>query len=355
MSDSEKRKQPDGALRNQGGFFRRRTGVAGIRFASLCLSVCWLLSISNPSRAADAPADYLRQIRPILRERCIACHGSLKQEGGLRLDTAELAIQGGDSGPVILRGDVAKSLIISRVSATDVDERMPPESQGSPLSAEQISLLRSWIAAGAAAPADEQPEADPQDHWAFRPIVRPPVPAAESEWARNPIDVLIAEQQRKQGLAAQPEAPRVILLRRLYLDLIGIPPTAGEIRACENDTSPESYEQTVKRLLDDPRHGERWARHWMDVWRYSDWWGLDDQLRNSQKHVWHWRNWIVESLNADTPYDEMLRLMLAADELYPNDLGKLRATGYLARTFSCSIAISGWKKPSSTSARDFWG
>ena len=234
---------------------------------------------------------------------------------------------------MILRGDVAKSLIISRVSATDVASGCPPRARARRFRPSRFHCWEAGLRPGAAAPADEQPEADPQDHWAFRPIVRPPVPAAESEWARNPIDVLIAEQQRKQGLAAQPEAPRVILLRRLYLDLIGIPPTAGEIRACESDTSPEWYEQTVKRLLDDPRHGERWARHWMDIWRYSDWWGLGDQLRNSQKHIWHWRDWIVESLNADTPYDEMVRLMLAADEIYPNDLGKLRATGYLARNY----------------------
>ncbi|HTU26387.1 MAG TPA: DUF1549 domain-containing protein, partial [Pirellulales bacterium] len=163
--------------------------------------------------------------------------------------------------------------------------------------------------------------------------MRPPLPPQESAAARNPIDVLLAEQRRKQELTAQPEAPRLVLLRRLYLDLIGIPPSAGEIAACETDASPDWYGRTAQRLLDDPRHGERWARHWMDVWRYSDWWGLDDQLRNSQKHIWHWRDWIVESLNADTPYDEMLRLMLAADELHPNDLDKLRATGYLARNF----------------------
>ena len=103
--------------------------------------------------------------------------------------------------------------------------------------------------------------------------------------------------------------------------------------ACEADKSPQWYERTVQRLLDDPRHGERWARHWMDVWRYSDWWGLGDQLRNSQKHIWHWRDWIIESLNADKGYDQMLREMLAADELYPQDLDRLRATGYLARQY----------------------
>jgi hypothetical protein len=122
-------------------------------------------------------------------------------------------------------------------------------------------------------------------------------------------------------------------LRRLALDLIGLPPTAEEVETFLADPSEERYQQTIDRLLADPRHGERWARHWMDIWRYSDWWGLGEQMRNSHPLVWHWRDWIVESLNRDLPYDEMLRQMLAADELYPNDLAKLRATGFLVRNY----------------------
>ena len=182
--------------------------------------------------------------------------------------------------------------------------------------------------------ADEQSEADPRDHWAFQTIERPTVPVAGgSAWVRNSIDAFVSRQHQQHGLTPQVEAPRVILLRRLYLDLIGIPPNAAEVNACQDDPSPDWYERAVDQLLDDPRYGERWARHWMDIWRYSDWWGLGEQLRNSQKHIWHWRDWIVESLNDGMPYDEMVRLMLAADELHPNDLGKLRATGYLVRTY----------------------
>lgn len=289
---------------------------------------------ASAGRAADERVDYLTQVKPVLRERCVACHGALKQEAGLRLDTAALAIKGGDSGAAITPGDAAKSRLLTRVSATDVAERMPPEHEGEPLTAEQIGRLKAWIAAGASAPADEQPEADPRDHWAFRPIVRPSVPAVRrADWVRNPIDAFVARQHEQFGLAPQPEASRLILLRRLSLDLTGLPPTPEDIAAFQSDDAPGSYERAVTRLLDDPRYGERWARHWMDIWRYSDWWGLGDQLRNSQKHIWHWRDWIVESLNADTPYDEMVRLMLAADELHPSDLDKLRATGYLARNY----------------------
>jgi hypothetical protein len=194
-------------------------------------------------------------------------------------------------------------------------------------------LLIATLCAATQVCQSAEEETIERDHWAFRPIVRPAVPAVgDAGWVRNPVDAFLAQQHQQHGLRPQAEAERVILLRRLYLDLIGIPPTADEI-GFETDQSPAWYQHTVDRLLDDPRHGERWARHWMDIWRYSDWWGLGQQLRNSQKHIWHWRDWIIESLNDDTPYDEMVRLMLAADELHPSSLDKLRATGYLARNY----------------------
>ena len=283
---------------------------------------------------ARAEVDYAKSIKPLLHERCYSCHAAIKQKSKLRLDTVELILKGGKSGPVLQRGQPEKSLILTRVTATDLAERMPPEHEGEPFTTAQVQLLRDWIAAGAPAPADEKPETDPKDHWAYRPRVRPPVPAvANAKWVRNPLDAFLAQQHERHGLTPQPEASRAVLLRRLYLDLIGLPPTTAELATVESDPSADWYERVVKRLLDDPRHGERWARHWMDIWRYSDWWGLGDQLRNSQKHIWHWRDWIVESLNADTPYDEMVRLMLAADESHPADLQKLRATGFLARNW----------------------
>ncbi|MEX2169860.1 MAG: DUF1553 domain-containing protein [Pirellulales bacterium] len=288
--------------------------------------------ILGGTAAADEQVDYLQQIKPVLVERCYACHGALKQESGLRLDTAASAIQGGDSGPAITPGDADASLLLQRVTASELSERMPPE--GEPLKAEQIAALRNWIARNAQSPADEQPERDPREHWAFRPIVRPPVPeVANAAWVRNPIDAFISRKHEQHGLIPQVEASREVLLRRLCFDLIGLPPADAETARLDSDRSDSQYEQLVQQLLEDPRHGERWARHWMDIWRYSDWWGLGDQLRNSQPHIWHWRDWIIESLNANAPYDEMVRLMLAADELYPDDLDKLRATGFLARNY----------------------
>jgi len=299
----------------------------------------WLLIVSfllvaSPARLPAAAVDYLREVKPLLQERCYACHGALKQKKALRLDTVASMLKGGADGPVILRGDPRQSLLIQRVTATHLDDRMPPEHEGEPLSPAQVKLLSDWIAAGAPAPNHEEGEADPKDHWAFRPCVRPPAPVdSNPAWVRNPIDAFIAQQHARRGLRPQVEAPREVLLRRLYLDLIGLPPAAEEIAAASQGPPSRWYEDTAQRLLHDPRHGERWARHWMDIWRYSDWWGLGDQLRNSQKHIWHWRDWIIESLNSDTPYDEMVRWMLAADELHPNDLGKLRATGFLARNY----------------------
>ena len=287
--------------------------------------------------SARAEVEYLRDIKPLLQTRCYACHGALKQKAELRLDTVALMRKGGKNGPAVQPGNAASSPLIQRVAAVDVAERMPPEHEGEPLNAAQVTLLQTWINAGAIAPANERAESDPREHWAFQPRQRPPIPAlatpALAAWIRNPVDAFIAQQTASHGLTPQPEAPQLTLLRRLYLDLIGLPPSPEAIADFINDPSEANYERIVDRLLNDPRHGERWARHWMDIWRYSDWWGLGDQLRNSQKHIWHWRDWIVDSLNADTPYDEMVRLMLAADESHPDDLEKLRATGFLARNY----------------------
>src|SRR5438874_9593180 len=151
--------------------------------------------------------------------------------------------------------------------------------------------------------------------------------------APDPIDRVLAVPHAKLGLVPEQEADRYTLLRRVTIDLTGLPPTPDEIRAFLADTAPDAYEKVVEKLLASPRYGERWGRHWMDVWRYSDWWGLGAEVRNSQKHIWHWRDWIIESLNADKGYDQMLREMLAADELYPGDADRVRATGYLARSY----------------------
>ena len=288
-------------------------------------------------QVADEQINYSTQIKPVLIERCVACHGGLKQEGGLRLDTAALAIKGGESGAAVVPGDAETSSLLKRVTATDESERMPPE--GEPLKPDQIAALRNWIAQNAKAPADEQPQRDPLDHWAFQAPIRVAVPqienpsAEQARWQHNPIDGFISSEHRKRGLVAQPEADKQVWLRRVSFDLTGLPPKSEGLDAFLADKTPEAYDTVVTHLLDSPQYGQRWGRHWMDIWRYSDWWGLGAEVRNSQKHIWHWRDWIVESVNSDKGYDQMLREMLAADELYPNELDRLRATGYLARQY----------------------
>jgi hypothetical protein len=291
-------------------------------------------SVSSPPTGTGWDGDYARDLKPLFQERCYACHGALKQKAGLRLDTVEAMKRGGDSGPALVPGRPDKSPVLGRASATESKDRMPPEHEGSPLSVVQVEQVRRWIAAGAPSPVDERPESDPREHWAFRPRQRPGVPkVAAAGWVRNPIDAFVARDHEMAGVQPEPEADRLIQVRRLYLDLLGLPPTRAEAEEFERDGTGRAYERTVERLLNDPRHGERWARHWMDIWRYSDPWGLGDQHRNSQPHLWHWRDWIVESLNTDRPYDEMIRQMLAADELYPTDPERLRATGFLVRNY----------------------
>jgi hypothetical protein len=305
-------------------FLRSLFGGAALLLATFC---------SSP-RSAGAEIDYAKSVKPLLQERCYACHGALKQKGGLRLDTAAMIRKGGDSGASITAGYPEKSLLIGRVLSTDPDEHMPPKHEGEPFKPDQVRVLQEWIKAGAPAPDAEQPEPDPRNHWAFRPVTRPSVPNCEKpEWAANPIDAFISARHAAKGVVPQRSASKGILVRRLFIDLVGVPPSLEETAAIHAMPESEWYATVVELLLADPRHGQRWGRHWMDVWRYSDWWGLGEQLRNSQKHIWHWRDWMIESLNSDVPYDEMIRLMLAADEIAPDDASKLRATGFLARNW----------------------
>lgn len=284
-----------------------------------CSAYCLILLIalmgygSQESWAADAK-DYLEHVKPILKERCYACHGALKQKKDLRLDTAQQIIDAG----IIDSGELLK-----RLTASDPEERMPQE--GPALHAEEIDAIRAWIADGMPVPEGEKPADDPANHWAFQKIERPALPVGVKE--SNPIDAFLSAKHKELSLKAQPEAERSLLIRRLYLDLIGLPPTQEEL------ASNAPFESIVQELLASPHHGERWGRHWMDVWRYTDWYGLGKQVRNSQKHIWHWRDWIVNSVNQDKGYDRMIHEMLAGDELDPENPEAIAGTGFLARNY----------------------
>jgi len=308
-----------------------------------CVLVCIISQLAVGTARADE-TDYLAHVKPIFRAHCFRCHGALKQEAGLRLDTAKLARRGGDSGPAVIPGSADKSPLLRKVLHADPEQRMPPE--GKPLRPAEIDHLRAWIQSGAKAPADERPEADPAEHWSFRPLRRPPVPRpANSAWVRNPIDAFIAAEHQARGLVPLPPADKRVLLRRLYLDLLGLPPTRSELKAFVDDPSADAYERVVDRLLSSSRYGERWARHWMDIWRYSDWYGRRqvNDVRNSYPHIWRWRDWIVDGLNADKGYDQMVREMLAADEMYPEDDSRTVALGFIVRNWF-SLNYDTWKQ-----------
>ncbi len=293
--------------------------------------VATLLAAGSSFAFAEDFDLYLKSVKPVLKARCYACHGTLKQESGLRLDTVQFMFAGGENGAVIQAGSAAISPILLRVASHDESQRMPPE--GEPLLGSQIDAIAKWLNEGAVHPQSEEPERDPKDHWAFRAPERPEVPVDHRSNSSNPIDAFLAEQLHAKGLVPQPDAEPGVWLRRVSLDLIGLPPSEQQLEDFALDHSAEARQRVVEKLLTNPQYGERWGRHWMDIWRYSDWWGLGAEVRNSQKHMWHWRDWIVESLNQDAGYDSMLREMLAADEIFPNDLDRLRATGFLARQY----------------------
>jgi mono/diheme cytochrome c family protein len=306
---------------------------------ALVLLFSWIGLASHV--VAEPTVDYTRQVKPLLNAKCVSCHGALRQEGGLRLDAMPGIRAGGESGPVIDMARPAESLLLKRVVDPEEESRMPPPGEGERLTDEALTLLRQWIEQGAVGP-DEPVPADPREHWSYQPVAEVTVPrvarpdshaAGALEDGINPVDALLASASSAPSAASPPRASRATLLRRVYLDLVGEPPSRDALRSFLSDERPDAYERVVDQLLASPAYGERWARHWMDVWRYSDWAGFGEEIRYGQRHIWQWRDWIVESLNEDQAYDRMVLEMLAADELAPGDAKALRATGFLARNW----------------------
>jgi mono/diheme cytochrome c family protein len=298
-------------------------GVALVSTAGETAETKQILASLPP--AATHPIDFVRDVQPLFKEACYQCHGPRKQEAGLRLDHKPTALAGGESGPDIIPGRSAASPLI-RLVATPGDQGMPRE--GARLTRAQIAILRGWIDQGAVWP-DSASVVLPNraDHWSFKPPVRPPLPAvAHAGWAKNPIDAFVLARLEQEGLTPAPEADKATLLRRLSLDLTGLPPTLDELDAFLADPAPDAYAKQVERLLASPHYGERWARPWLDAARYAD---SDGFEKDKPRFAWAWRDWVITAINEDLPYDRFVVEQIAGDQLPDAGQDQLVATGYL--------------------------
>ena len=296
--------------------------------AALALPViAGLLGVAG--KAADPRVDFAREIQPIFQERCMGCHGSQTQLHGFRLDRRSDALRGGDSGvPAIVPENSSGSLLLRYVAGLDPEVVMPPE--GPPLTGEQVELLRRWIDQGAVWPQEEYPsESRPSasDHWAFQAVSRPALPAVQAkEWVRNPIDAFVLARLEARGWKPSPPAGPRQLLRRLYLNLVGLPPNLEEQEAFLKDPSEAAFIATIDDLLERPAYGERWARHWLDLVRYAESNGYERD--GAKPHAWKYRDYVIRSLNRDKPFDRFVLEQLAGDELPDASAQTLIATGY---------------------------
>ncbi len=298
------------------------------------LTICALLSSTLAIAAGYFPQskaiDFTRDIQPIFAVHCVSCHGAKKAAGQLRLDNKTAAMKGGISGAIILPGNSKSSILLARVTGSDGQAKMPMG--GDPLNAAQIELLRRWIDGGAIWPALEtqNPEPETKLHWAYKKPLRPVIPTVKNQaWVRNPIDAFVLARLEKEGLQPAPEASKETLLRRVYLDLIGLPPSVKEMDEFLADRSPTVYEKVVDKLLASPHYGERWARPWLDLARYADSNGYE---KDRPRVMWKYRDWVINALNNDMPFDQFTIEQLAGDMLLNATIDQKIASGFHRNT-----------------------
>ncbi len=311
------------------------------RYANGSLSFFGLLAgtlfLALPVRAAEPAAEAVRffesRVRPLLIEHCFKCHADKKQRGGLRLDSRAALLAGGDRGTALVPGKPEESLLIQAVRHED-ELKMPPSKK---LSREQIADLTQWVRMGAPWPGPAvtpapgksvfQITARDRAHWAFQPVHRPPIPAIKDrQWAGNPIDVFIRAKLEAKDISPNPPATKRELIRRLYYDLTGLPPTPREVEQFVFDASPDAYEKLIDRLLASPRYGEKWGRHWLDLVRFAE---TNSYERDGHKpNAWRYRDYVIRSFNDDKPYDRFIREQLAGDEMPDGGADGIIATGY---------------------------
>ncbi|OWK47071.1 PSD1 and planctomycete cytochrome C domain-containing protein [Fimbriiglobus ruber] len=288
---------------------------------------------AEPAKSAQPSAEAIeffeKKVRPVLAEHCLKCHGEKKQQAGLRLDTAEGMKKGTDEGPVVAPGDPDKSKLVKSVRRQG-DFAMPPDK---PMPPEAVAVLSDWVKMGAPFPLSG-PKTDPtaaKSHWAFQPVKDQAVPSTKSDpGSKNPIDRFVLAKLEARGFVPSPRTDRRTLIRRTYLDLTGLPPTVEEVDAFAGDNSPDAFEKLVDRLLASPHYGERWARYWLDIARYSDTKGYVFQEERTFPYAYTYRDYVIRAFNEDKPYDRFLIEQLAADKLdLGNDPRPLAAMGFL--------------------------
>jgi len=266
----------------------------------------FLVAVPSANAVADEPAvDFNRQIRPVLADTCFKCHGpdAGARKANLRLDRKDGLFSRREGGIPVVPGKPDKSELYRRITAKNEFVRMPPPDSNLNLTAKQIELIRRWIEQGA----------EWEQHWAFTPVRRPDIPRVENhQWVRNPIDRFVLARLEQEGLSPSPEASKETLIRRVTLDLTGLPPTPAEVDAFLADTSPNAYEKLVDRLLSSPRYGEHMARMWLDAARYAD---TDGYQNDGPRSMWRWRDWVIDAYNANKPFDEFTVEQLAGDLL----------------------------------------
>lgn len=317
--------------------FSQRSAIRWLTRALLVTCVCFaprpLTASESPASHSQAELEFFEtSVRPLLFESCVKCHGPDAQEADLRLDSREAIVKGGASGPAIVAGDPDQSRLIHAIRH-EGDLEMPPDDQ---LDEQQIATLERWVKVGAPWPKDDIVPVDRRKeaqlkHWAFQPIAdAAPPPVSNESSCRTPIDRFILARLEMQGLRLSPPADRRTLIRRVSYDLTGLPPTPAEVELFVNDSAPDAYARLVDRLLASPHYGEQWARHWLDVARYSDTKGyVYAREERFFVHAPAYRDWVVRAFNEDMPYDQFVRLQIAADQVAPDDRQALAAMGFL--------------------------
>src|SRR5581483_2241644 len=285
---------------------------------ALLLAVAIDLSARGTGNPTGPKVDFTREVRPILARHCLKCHGmdDGARKAKLRLDLRESATKPAKSGDIpIVPGKPDQSALVRRIFATN-DDIMPPEGAKNPLTEEEKDALRKWVAQGAPY----------EPHWAFTAPKQAPLPkVVDKSWPKNPLDYFVLARLEKKGMSPSPPADKYTFVRRVYLDIIGLPPTPEEADAFVHDNSPKAFERVVDKLLASPHYGERWARRWLDLARYADSSGYE---KDRPRSMWPWRDWVIKALNEDMPFDEFTIEQLAGDMLPNATPEEIIATGF---------------------------